>query len=198
MAGSTTQNLCSETSKFEKKQQSSGQFPVGSNVRSLLPQSSPKTYVEGNRRHSIANSEFVNLDQNHTSSRQQQPRKWAQQQQEKKRAVNFGSTHISSPVYGGPKTIESESSPNAVPLKGWPLMGANEVPHLGSQVLNSYWQSSNNQQTIEMQKLHNDQELFAQLLAAAAAVALSPIPISTDPVMLLRNGLNETTAHVSP
>ena len=78
------------------------------------------------------------------------------------------------------------------------MQGANEVPHLGSQVLNSYWQSSNNQQPIEMQKLHNDQELFAQLLAAAAAAALSPIPISTDPGMLLRKWLDETTAHVSP
>jgi len=75
------------------------------------------------------------------------------------------------------------------------MQRANQVPHLGSQVLNSYLQSANNQQPIEMLKVHNNQELLAQLLAAAAAAALSPIPVSTDPGMLLRT---ETAAQVSP
>ncbi|KMT04648.1 hypothetical protein BVRB_8g183000 isoform B [Beta vulgaris subsp. vulgaris] len=204
VTGTTSQGSCPETSKFRINTRSSVQLPIGSECDDLVTQMSPKT-CEGvnhkrmtkkcdtNSQTTVETQSSSKLAGSSSSNPQRNPRKQVQRQ-DKKRVTSLGSTSISSSTYAEPKTIGSESVLNSAPLKGWPLIGANQVPpRLGHQVLNSFLQSVNNQPQIDMPLSQSQQEIFAQFLASTPTKALPSFPHTYNLEMLLRNGVDRTS-----
>ncbi|KAL2931933.1 Transcriptional corepressor [Bienertia sinuspersici] len=199
--GTSSQNPCSEASTYGTTPQISAydcngmlallssQACEGANQKRMTRK------FDSNSQISIETPSSSKLTGSVPSNSQRNPRKPAQQRQDKKRAASLGSTPMGSSTYAEPKTIGLESALNSAPLNGWPLMGANQVPpRLGNQVLNSYLQSANTQQQVDTPMSHSQQEIHAQFLANAPSKALPSFPLTSDLDIPLQNGIDRISS----